>query len=373
MKRSIVLIVALLFMFATYASAAENLALQADVEAVSSYSAEYDAAYVKDGKFMTPDSRYPFWLTDFESDASVTITWASAQSISSVVLYDLPSETDNVISGTLAFSDGTNVTFGVLDPTGAATEVAKFNTPINVTSVIITVKSDDGTDSVGLAEAEFYDASGINVALSAVSATATSVGLDGDPDVWNPEYYTDGWYTPMNLFDGYYDVMSYEHCEWSSAGDPNPHITLTWPTDIKIGTIVLYDRYNSHDNAVAGTIAFGDGTVVNFSGLDPAGRPLYIDIPDITASTLTITVTESVNSNIGFAEIEVYTEHYSNGAFAGVDTPAPAGDTEPTAELTEPAVVVDKPAAAQTNDSLLGIIALSALCAAAIIISKKRR
>ncbi|MHB1151934.1 MAG: DUF7402 domain-containing protein [Eubacteriales bacterium] len=352
-------------------SAAANLALEANVEGVSSYSAEYDAAYVKDGKIMTPDSRYPFWLTDYESDASVTITWASAQSISSVVLYDLPSETDNVVSGSLAFSDGTNVTFGVLDAAGAATEAAKFNTPISVTSVTISVKSDDGTDSAGLAEAEFYDANGINVALSAASATATSVGLDGDPDVWNHEYYTDGWYTPMNLFDGYYDVMSYENCEWSSAGDPNPTITLNFNKEITIGTIVLYDRYNTSDNAIAGTIDFGNGTVVNFSGLDPAGRGLYVDISDITASSFTITVTESESSNIGFAEIEVYTEHYSNGAFVGETATVvvdPATDnTDPAPENVEPV------AAPQTSDGISMFILLTAVCAASAFMIKRRK
>ncbi|MDD4774585.1 MAG: hypothetical protein PHZ09_13440 [Eubacteriales bacterium] len=368
MKRSIVLITALLFLLATYVSAVENLAPQAEVEAVSSYSAEYDAAFVKDGKIITPDARYPFWVTDYESEAGASITWSSAQSISRAVLYDLPSETENVVSGTLTFSDGTSVNFGVLDPAGAATEVAKFDTPISVTSVTISVKSDEDTLSVGLAEAEFYDANGVNVARSAASATATSVGFDGDSDVWNHEYYTDGWYTPANLFDGYFEVMSYENCEWSSAGDPNPHIMLTWPADIKIGTVVLYDRYNTSDNAIAGTIACGDGTVVDFSGLDPTGRPLYVDIPDVTTSSFTVTVTESESSNIGFGEIEVFTEHYANGAFI-VDTPAEV--IQPDADPAAPVVVADKPAAPQTADGGIIAVIASVISLAAYAITKK--
>lgn len=349
-------------------SAAANLAPDAAVEAVSSYSDAYDSSFVKDGKILTPDARYPFWITDFESEASATITWAAAQSISRVVLYDLPSATENVISGSLKFSDGTSVNFGELDKTGAGTEVAKFDKPVSATSVTITVKCDEDTSSVGLAEAEFYDAAGTNVARAASGATATSVGWDGDISVWDHEYYTDGWYTPMNLYDGYFDVMSYEYCEWSSASDPMPTIKLSWPDKITIGTIVLYDRYNTSDNVVAGRIEFDNGTVVDFSGIDPMGRALYIDIPDVTAQSFTISVTESESVNIGFGEIEVYTEHYANGSFIENKpqvSAEPAGD-EAAPETKAPAT------APQTYDSIRVLAAVAVICTAASVIIRKK-
>lgn len=369
MKRFIMTVIITALIMALSVSAAANLALDAAAEGSSSYAAEYDAAFVNDGKIITPDAHNPFWVTDFESEANATITWAAEQSISRVVLYDLPSETENVISGSLAFSDGTNVSFAELDKTGAATEVAKFDTPVKVTSVKITVKADDNTLSVGLAEAEFYDANGINIARAAASATASSVGVDGAADVWNPAYFTDGWYAAANLYDGYFDIMSYENCEWSSAGDPYPSITLKWNNNIKIGTIVLYDRYDSADNAITGTIKFGDGNVIDFTGLDPEGRALYVDVPDVDASSFTITVTESAASNIGFGEIEVYTEHYANGAFIE-DAALVTADPTPAESGAAPADAATV-TAPPTFDGIYIIILLMTFCAAAVMLIKK--
>lgn len=374
MKKFLVLALVFAVFMAIPVSAAKNLTSDASCTASSSYSEAYDASFAIDGNIMTPDARYPYWLTDYETDADVTITWASAQNISKVVLYDIPDNNSNVISGSLKFSDGTTVKFNELDPAGAGTEVAVFDTPVVATSVTITVNGDDETLSVGLAEAEFYDAAGNNVALNASGATATSVGINGDPDVWNPEYFTDEWYSPTNLYDGYFNVMSYEYCEWSSASESNPTYTLTWTSAVTVGTIVLYDRYNTADDAIAGTITFDDGTTVQFSGLDPAGRALYVDIPNITTKSITITVTESKGSNIGFGEIEVYTEKYVNGAFVEEAASTTVGETQGAAEAATEAVAeaAEVPVVApNTGDTTIILSVATLLCAAAFIMAKK--
>lgn len=284
-----------------------------------------------------------------------------------MVLYNVPGDTSNVISGSLKFSDGTTVQFNELDPTGVGTEVAVFDTPVVATSVTITVNGDDNTDSIGLAEAEFYDAAGNNVALNASGATASSVGINGDPDTWNPGYFTDDWYSPTNLYDGYFSVISIEYCEWSSASEANPTYTLTWTSPVTVGTIVLYDRYNSADNAIAGTITFDDGSSVQFSGLDPEGRALYVDVPNVTTKSITITVTESNGANIGFGEIEVYTEKYINGAF--VETASTVDETQDAADAAEtPAEDVVAP---NTSDATIILSVATLLCTAAFIVAKK--
>lgn len=367
MKKFLIFALTIAVFMTISVSAAKNLTSDASCTASSSYSAAYDATLAIDGKIITPEARYPYWLTDYETNSDVTITWNSAQNISKVVLYDIPDDTSNVISGSLKFSDGTTVQFKELDATGVGTEVAVFDTPVVATSVTITVNGDDNTVSVGLAEAEFYDAAGNNVALNASGASASSVGINGDPDTWNPEYYTGDWYSPTHLYDGYFNVMSYENCEWSSASEANPTYTLTWTSPVTVGTIVLYDRYNSADNASSGTITFDDGSSVQFTGLDPEGRALYVDVPNVTTKSITITVTESNGSNIGFGEVQVYTEKYINGAFVE--------NVSTTVDETQGAVDVEAPAedavAPNTSDATIILSVATLLCTAAFIVAKK--
>jgi hypothetical protein len=85
--------------------------------------------------------------------AWLQLTWPSAQSISSVTLFDRPNGDDQVLGGTLSFSNGSSVSVGALSNGGGAVNVP-FATR-SVTWLRFTVTSvGANTYNVGLAELE---------------------------------------------------------------------------------------------------------------------------------------------------------------------------------------------------------------------------
>jgi hypothetical protein len=96
------------------------------------------------------------WATVNEgAGAWIQLSWATATVVDRVVLFDRPNDDDHVTGGTLTFSDGTSVSVGALNNTGAAT-VVTF-TPRSITSVTFTITSVSAdTQNVGLAELEIY-------------------------------------------------------------------------------------------------------------------------------------------------------------------------------------------------------------------------
>jgi hypothetical protein len=131
-----------------------NLALTATATASTQASGQ-EASKVRDGF----TDGYP---TDFSHEWSsvgqgagawVQLTWPSAQSVSSVTLFDRPNSDDNVLSGTLTFSNGSSVAVGALTNSGAGVTVSFAAR--SVTWVRFTVNSVSGvTYNVGLAELE---------------------------------------------------------------------------------------------------------------------------------------------------------------------------------------------------------------------------
>jgi LmbE family N-acetylglucosaminyl deacetylase len=87
------------------------------------------------------------------------LTWASAQTVSQIVLYDRPNASDQVTGGNIQFSDGSSVAVGSLNNDGSA-NVINFsartitNLQFNITSVSAT------TQNVGLAEIQVYGSGG---------------------------------------------------------------------------------------------------------------------------------------------------------------------------------------------------------------------
>jgi hypothetical protein len=131
-----------------------NLALSATATA-STQAGGQEASKIRDGF----TDGYP---TDFSHEwASVgqgagawaQLTWGSAQTVSSATLFDRPNADDNVLSGTLTFSDGSSVAVGALTNSGAGVTVSFAAR--SVTWVRFTVNSvSANTYNVGLAELE---------------------------------------------------------------------------------------------------------------------------------------------------------------------------------------------------------------------------
>jgi hypothetical protein len=83
--------------------------------------------------------------------AWIRLTWSSAVTVSKVILHDRPNSTDNILAGTLLFSDGSSVPVGALPNNGSGLTVS-FPTK-TVTWVQFRVDSAAGAN-IGLAEFE---------------------------------------------------------------------------------------------------------------------------------------------------------------------------------------------------------------------------
>jgi LmbE family N-acetylglucosaminyl deacetylase len=104
-----------------------------------------------------PDGYQPFeWATNGElNGAWITLTWPNSVTISRVALYDRPNLVDNVVSGTLRFSDGSSVPVGQLPNNGNSLLISFF--PKNVRWMTFNIDNAVGNNT-GLAEIEVYGA-----------------------------------------------------------------------------------------------------------------------------------------------------------------------------------------------------------------------
>ena len=94
------------------------------------------------------------WIPETgDEEKTVTVTLPQTGDVSSVVLYDHPSEDDNVLNAVISFDDGTMIQTGPLDPHGAATSVSVNQK--NVTAFTVTLEETEG-ESAGLSEIEAF-------------------------------------------------------------------------------------------------------------------------------------------------------------------------------------------------------------------------
>jgi LmbE family N-acetylglucosaminyl deacetylase len=94
------------------------------------------------------------WVTNGQlNGAWITLTWPNPVTISQVVLYNRQDGVDDVISGTLSFSDGSSVPVGQLPINGNGTLVSFA--PKTVSSMTFTVNNAVG-EAIGLTEIEVF-------------------------------------------------------------------------------------------------------------------------------------------------------------------------------------------------------------------------
>lgn len=103
--------------------------------------------------------RKPFdgvWIPATQDDEKwVNISFENPVDVETIVLYDHPSETENVLDARIVFADGSEIMTGPLDTEGAATEIAVYRE--NVTAFRIELKELEGEKS-GLTEVEAFGA-----------------------------------------------------------------------------------------------------------------------------------------------------------------------------------------------------------------------
>jgi len=90
------------------------------------------------------------WATTGQlNGAWINLAWSSGVTVSQVILYDRPNLSDNILSGTLSFSDGSTVPVGTLPNNGAGLAVSFA--PRSVSWLRFTINNAVGLNT-GLAE-----------------------------------------------------------------------------------------------------------------------------------------------------------------------------------------------------------------------------
>jgi len=142
----------ILFANEAFLQSADNLARTATVTASSVYNG-YSADAVKDGVVDGfPGDISKEWASQGEGvGATIRLTWASAQNIDRVWLFDRPNNMDHITSGQLTFSSGTVVDVGELTDNAASGKLVSF-TARSITWVQFEVTGVRAAANIGLAE-----------------------------------------------------------------------------------------------------------------------------------------------------------------------------------------------------------------------------
>ena len=71
---------------------------------------------------------------------------------------------------------------------------------------------------------------------------------------------------------------------------------------------MLFDRPNGTDQITSATLTFSNGTQIPVGALPNDGSGLTVNVPNITTTTLTLTVNSVSPStqNVGLAELEAF-------------------------------------------------------------------
>ena len=211
--------------------------------------------------------------------------------VSEVVLWDRPNLSDNVLAGTLQFSDGTSLPVGKLPNDASSGYAVSFATK-TITWVKFTVTSAVGYN-IGLAEFQVI-AAGADVALAAGitdSSENASTGQQG-----------------IKAIDGIIDGYPGDYTrEWATLGQlAGAWIQLNWSSPVKVSEVILYDRPNLSDNVQAGTLLFSDGTSLPVGQLpNDASSGYTVSFAEKTITWVKFTVTKAVGYNIGLSEFQV--------------------------------------------------------------------
>jgi LmbE family N-acetylglucosaminyl deacetylase len=378
-----------------------NIASLAQVTASSECAGDgQGAAKVVDGVIGGyPGNSSAEWSTNREhAGAWLRLTWSEPYTVSKVVLYDRPNTDDQILTGTITFSDGTSMTVGPLNNTGTATEYPVYPAR-SITSLTFNITQvSSATYATGLSEIQVYgnpdtatnhapianagtdqtvtqgslvtlngsasrdpDGNAITFAWTQLSGTAvqlsntaamsptftvptgtqyeqlafqlvvsdgqlTSVAdtvtiyeqapSQGCTNIASLAQVTASSDSPMysqtaaKAIDGHTDGYSngdYTH-EWATSGQSaGAWLRLAWTSPHTVSQITLYDRPNSADQILSGTITFDDGSSFQVGPLDNLGAGTAYSFTAKTTSTILFTVnqTSSSTENVGLAEIDV--------------------------------------------------------------------
>jgi hypothetical protein len=109
------------------------------------------------------------------------------------------------------------------------------------------------------------------------------------------------------VIDGYGGNPGDSTKEWATMGQlAGAWIQLKWSKTFVVDKIVLYDRPNTDDQVLGGTLTFSDGTSVAVGQLTNNGTGNTISFTPKTVSWIKFTTTNAQGLNIGLSEFQVF-------------------------------------------------------------------
>lgn len=409
----------------TVPSNSENVALRPGV--VVTVSAE-ESAYGQTGTKAIdgvvdgyPGDYTREWSTGGQGvGAWIQLTWSQPVSIERVVLHDRPNTNDQILAGTLSFSDGASVAVGAL-PNGGGAHVVNFS---KRTVSWVKFEVTQAAGSVGLAEFEVLSDGGENALTLAASSAVGGGALQGTVTVAGPapaggsfvaltsdspsvasvpagvmvpaggrfvtfsitttavSTATDvtitaqfdsessskvftllpeppvlqnvalqpgvtatvsseaGAYgqTGAKAIDGFIDGYPGDYTrEWATGGQGvGAWIQLTWPQPVSIEQVALYDRPNTNDQILGGTLTFSDGASVAVGGLPNSGAAQVVQFSKRTVTWVKFQVTQATGS-VGLAEFQVLSSGGENALVLGSSSVVGGTTVQATVTLATPA------------------------------------
>jgi len=260
-----------------------NLAKTANITASSQFSSQYAATNVADGiigQWGTGE-----WASNSEANPWIQMSWTSSVKTNKIVFYDRPNTTDWSQGGTLTFSDGSSVTVTGIPNNGAALEV--YFPEKTVTWVKFQVTNSSGTN--GLSEMQVLDVAQVNLAPGATASASSQYNSN---------------YSAAKMTDGIIGQLGTG--EWAPANtDTSPWGRLDWSASQSISQIVLYDRNNTTDQVLGGTLTFSDGSSITVAALNNNGTANTISFATKNVTWVKFQIT-SYSGLPGLSEFQVY-------------------------------------------------------------------
>lgn len=149
----------------------------------------------------------------------------------------------------------------------------------------------------------------------------------------------------INAIDGVISGYPTEPPQWVTTGElAGAWIQLSWPAPVRIAQVNLYDRPNTSENILAGTLTFSDGSSVTVGALPPNGRVLPVVFTPRAVSWVRFTVSQAQGTAAGLTEVEVLGALASSTANHPpniIQGPVPTSDDIPASQSTAVSVVAN--------------------------------
>jgi LmbE family N-acetylglucosaminyl deacetylase len=208
----------------------------------------------------------------------------------------------------------------VLVPAGSSTATFTVKTSLTNSSVTATISASAGGSS---ASSDLRITAKIAPNLATIAAVSVSSENAGTGQLGIKAIDT--------VIDGYPGDYTKE---WAANGQlAGAWIQLSWANLTTVSQVVLYDRPNSVDNILAGTLSFSDGSTVPVGALPNSGG-LQVTFSARTISWLKFQVDNAVGTNTGLAEIAVYGPTVSGISSVVLNPPTVVGGNSSTGTVT---------------------------------------